>query len=54
MRATRVSLSLLSQAFLSALIARLVLHEHISNQMILGGAIVIFGLVITFYEKVKN
>ena len=54
MRATRVSLSLLSQAFLSAFIARLVLHEHISNQMLLGGTIVIFGLAVTFYEKAKN
>ena len=50
MRATRVSLSLLSQAFLSALVARMVLQEHITNQMLLGGAVVIFGLAITFYE----
>lgn len=54
MKATRVSLSLLSQAFLSALVARLVLQEHISNQMLLGGAIVILGVAITFYQAEKN
>lgn len=48
MRATRVSLSLLSQAVLSALIARIIVNEHISNSMIVGGAFILAGIAITF------
>ena len=51
MKATRVSLSLLSQAVLTALIAYLFLDEHISIQMVIGGIILLFGIRITFIEK---
>lgn len=51
MRATRVSLSLLSQAFLSGLIARFVINEAITFQMLVGGSILLFGIALTFYEK---
>jgi drug/metabolite transporter (DMT)-like permease len=54
LRATRVSLSLLSQAFLSAIVARIILNEPITNQMLLGGAIVILGVALTFYQAEKN
>ena len=51
MRATRVSLSLLSQAVITAILAWLFLEEKITLQMILGGVILLFGIRITFYEK---
>lgn len=51
MRATRVSLSLLSQALIAALLAWLFLHEEITIQMIIGGIIILFGISITFYNK---
>ncbi|MDR2223354.1 MAG: DMT family transporter [Flavobacteriaceae bacterium] len=51
MRATRVSLSLLSQALLAALLAWLFLDEQITLQMLLGGAIILLGIGITFIEK---
>ncbi len=51
MRATRVSLSLLSQAFLSGIIARFVIDEAITNQMIVGGSVLLIGIALTFYEK---
>lgn len=51
MRATRVSLSLLSQAFLSGIVARLVINEAITIQMIIGGSILLLGIALTFYEK---
>lgn len=50
MRATRVSLSLLSQAVLAALLAWLFLGEEISLQMIGGGFIILLGIAITFVE----
>lgn len=53
MRATRVSLSLLSQAVLSAVFARFLVNEHISNAMIIGGAFILIGIAITFMP-VKN
>lgn len=53
MRATRVSLSLLSQAFLSAIIAYIVINESITLNMIIGGSVVVFGIALTFYEIEK-
>lgn len=51
MKATRVSLSLLAQAVLTALIAYLFLDEKLSLQMILGGILLLLGIRITFFEK---
>lgn len=51
MRATRVSVSLLGQAVLAAILAWLFLDETISLQMIIGGFILLFGIRITFYQK---
>lgn len=51
MRATRVSLSLLSQAVITSILAYLFLEEKITLQMIIGGFILLFGIRITFYNK---
>ncbi|MDM1500905.1 DMT family transporter [Myroides marinus] len=51
MRATRVSLSLLSQALLAAILAWVFLDEKITLQMIVGGVIILLGIGITFIEK---
>nr|WP_315205442.1 DMT family transporter [uncultured Flavobacterium sp.] len=51
MRATRVSLSLLGQAVLTAILAWLFLDEIITLQMIIGGIILLLGIRITFYSK---
>ena len=51
MRATRVSLSLLSQALLASFLAWLFLDERITLQMLLGGAILLLGIGVTFYTK---
>jgi drug/metabolite transporter (DMT)-like permease len=51
MRATRVSLSLLSQAVITSILAWLFLEEKITLQMIIGGIILLFGIRITFYNK---
>jgi drug/metabolite transporter (DMT)-like permease len=51
MRATRVSLSLLSQAVLTSILAWLFLEEKITLQMVIGGIILLFGIRITFYDK---
>lgn len=51
MRATRVSLSLLSQAIITSILAWLFLEEKITLQMIFGGIILLFGIRITFYDK---
>jgi drug/metabolite transporter (DMT)-like permease len=51
MRATRVSLSLLSQAVITSILASLFLEENITLQMIIGGIILLFGIMITFYNK---
>ncbi len=50
MRATRVSLSLLSQALLASLLAWVFLNEEINLQMIFGGLIVLVGIAITFFD----
>jgi drug/metabolite transporter (DMT)-like permease len=51
MRATRVSLSLLSQAVITSVLAWLFLEEQITLQMVFGGIILLFGIRITFYDK---
>lgn len=51
MKATRVSLSLLAQAVLTALIAYLFLNEQLTLQMIVGGILLLLGIRITFFEK---
>lgn len=51
MKATRVSLSLLGQAILTAIIAFFFLDELITLQMVLGGIILLIGIRITFFEK---
>jgi drug/metabolite transporter (DMT)-like permease len=51
MRATRVSLSLLSQAVLTSILAWLFLDEKITLNMTIGGIILLFGISITFYSK---
>lgn len=51
MRATRVSLSLLSQAFFSSLLARIFIKEEITFQMIVGGLILLGGIAITFIPR---
>lgn len=51
MRAARVSLVLLSQAFLSGILAHFLLGEKLSWHVILGGVIVLSGIAITFYQK---
>jgi drug/metabolite transporter (DMT)-like permease len=51
MRATRVSLSLLSQALLASFLAWLFLDEQITLQMIAGGLILLLGIGVTFKEN---
>lgn len=51
MRATRVSISLLAQGFISALLAWIFLKEQITSQMIIGGIILLIGIRVTFIEK---
>lgn len=51
MRATRVSLSLLSQAVITSVLAWLFLEEQITLQMVFGGIILLLGIRITFYNK---
>jgi len=51
MRATRVSLSLLSQAVITSVLAWLFLEEKITLQMVFGGVVLLFGIRITFYDK---
>lgn len=51
MRATRVSVSLLGQAILTAVLAWIFIGETISWKMVFGGIILLFGIRITFYER---
>ncbi|WP_445722197.1 DMT family transporter [Flavobacterium sp.] len=53
MRATRVSLSLLSQGVIATFLAWLFIDEKITLQMIIGGLILLLGIGITFYENKK-
>ncbi|MCD8528833.1 MAG: DMT family transporter [Chitinophagales bacterium] len=50
MRATRVSLSLLAQAFFATVFAFLFLGEPITAQTIIGGIILLGGIAFTFKE----
>ena len=51
MRATRVSVSLLSQGVIATFLAWLFIDEQVTLQMILGGVILLFGIRITFYKN---
>lgn len=51
MRATRVSLSLLSQAIFATILAAIFLNEKISVIQMVGSVIILAGIAITFYEK---
>lgn len=53
MRATRVSLSLLSQAIFAALLAAVFIGEKITSVQMLGSSIILAGIATTFYEKTK-
>ena len=51
MRATRVSLSLLSQAVFAALLATVFLDEKLTLTHMIGGFLILSGIAVTFYEK---
>ncbi|OCB75385.1 DMT family transporter [Flavobacterium crassostreae] len=51
MRPTRISLSLLAQAILTAILAWLFLDEKITLNRIVGGIVLLLGIRITFYTK---
>ncbi|ESU24553.1 protein of unknown function DUF6 transmembrane [Flavobacterium enshiense DK69] len=51
MEANRVSLSLLSQALITSIMAWIFLKETITLQMILGGIIILLGIGITFRKS---
>lgn len=53
MRATRVSLALLSQVIFATLFAWMFIHEKIAIQHIVGGVLILLGIMITFYEPKK-
>ena len=54
MRATRVSLSLLSQAIFATILAAIFVNEKITNIQMMGSVIILAGIATTFYEKKKN
>ncbi|MHC5361181.1 DMT family transporter [Myroides sp. LJL110] len=51
MRATRVSLSLLSQALIAGVLAWLFIDEQVNINMLVGGVVILFGIGITFRNK---
>lgn len=51
MRATRVSLSLLSQAIFAMILAAIFVNEKISVIQMIGSVIILAGIATTFYEK---
>ena len=51
MRATRVSLSLLSQAIFATILAAIFVNEKITNVQMIGSVIILAGIATTFYEK---
>lgn len=51
MRATRVSLSLLSQAIFATILAAVILNEKITVIQMVGSVIILAGIATTFYEK---
>lgn len=53
MRATRVSLSLLSQAIFATILAAIFVNEKITGIQMIGSAVILAGIATTFYEKKK-
>ncbi len=51
MKATRVSLSLLSQILFAAILAAIFVNEEITVPQLVGGIIIMIGIATTFYEK---
>ena len=51
MKATRVSLSLLSQILFAAILAAIFVNEEITVPQIVGGVIIMIGIATTFYKK---
>ena len=51
MRATRVSLSLLSQAMFATILAAIFVNEKITGVQMIGSVIILAGIATTFYEK---
>lgn len=51
MRATRLSLSLLSQVVFASILAWIFIDEVITIEKAIGGALILLGIAITFYEK---
>lgn len=51
MRATRLSLSLLSQVVFASILAWFILGEVITTEKMIGGLLILAGIAITFYEK---
>lgn len=51
MRATRVSLSLLSQAIFATILAAIFVNENITSIQMIGSIIILAGIATTFYEK---
>lgn len=51
MRATRVSLSLLSQAIFATLLAAIFINENITSVQMIGSVIILVGIATTFYEN---
>lgn len=51
MRATRVSLSLLSQAIFATILAAIFVNEKITGVHMIGSIIILAGIATTFYEK---
>lgn len=51
MRATRVSLSLLSQVIFATILAAVFLNEKITVVQMIGSIVILIGIATTFYEK---
>ena len=51
MRATRVSLSLLSQAIFATILAAIFVNEKITSVQMIGSVIILAGIATTIYEK---
>ncbi len=51
MRATRLSLSLLSQVVFASILAWIFIDEVVTIEMAIGGLLILLGIAITFYEK---
>jgi len=51
MRATRVSLSLLSQAIFATILAAVFVNENITGTQMIGSVVILAGIATTFYEK---